>query len=68
MIRYSFEETVNILVEAAIHCEIDPVKGVSENIMLGQLAKVGTGCFDVVLDKKNARRGWKFKLVSSQVP
>uniref|UniRef100_A0A915EQ46 Uncharacterized protein n=1 Tax=Ditylenchus dipsaci TaxID=166011 RepID=A0A915EQ46_9BILA len=25
--RCSFEETVDILVEAAIHCEIDPVKG-----------------------------------------
>lgn len=24
--------------------------GVSENIMLGQLARAGTGCFDLVLD------------------
>ena len=48
--RYSFEETVNILMEAAAHAEVDPVRGVSENIMLGQLANVGTGSFDLFLD------------------
>ena len=48
--RYSFEETVDILMEAAAHAEADPVRGVSENIMLGQLAKVGTGSFDLLLD------------------
>uniref|UniRef100_A0A915EMG4 DNA-directed RNA polymerase n=1 Tax=Ditylenchus dipsaci TaxID=166011 RepID=A0A915EMG4_9BILA len=31
LMRCTFEETVDILVEAAIHCEIDPVKGVLSN-------------------------------------
>lgn len=43
-----FFDLVDILMEAAVHSECDPVKGVSENIMLGQLAKAGTGCFDLV--------------------
>uniref|UniRef100_A0A915EB24 DNA-directed RNA polymerase subunit n=1 Tax=Ditylenchus dipsaci TaxID=166011 RepID=A0A915EB24_9BILA len=34
LMRCSFEETVDILMEAAVHSECDPVKGVSENIML----------------------------------
>uniref|UniRef100_A0A8R1TQ24 DNA-directed RNA polymerase subunit n=1 Tax=Onchocerca volvulus TaxID=6282 RepID=A0A8R1TQ24_ONCVO len=50
LMRCSFEETADILMEAAVHAEQDPVKGVSENIMLGQLARAGTGCFDLVLD------------------
>merc|ERR1719239_652979 len=55
--RCSFEETVDILMEAASHAEIDPMKGVSENIMLGQLAKVGTGCFDLLLDAEKCKYG-----------
>ncbi|VEL38049.1 unnamed protein product [Protopolystoma xenopodis] len=48
--RCSFEETVDILMEAATHAERDPMAGVSENIMLGQMARIGTGCFDLLLD------------------
>ena len=55
--RCSFEETVDILMEAASHAEIDPMKGVSENIMLGQLAKIGTGCFDLLLDAEKCKYG-----------
>ena len=36
--------------EAAAHAETDPLKGVSENILLGQLAKIDTGSFDLLLD------------------
>ena len=57
LMRCSFEETVDILMEAAVHAEVDPVKGVSENIMLGQLAKAGTGCFDLVLDAEKCKLG-----------
>ena len=49
--RASFEETVELLVEAAGAGEVDDCKGVSENIMLGQLAPLGTGNFDVILRK-----------------
>ena len=41
LMRCSFEETVEILMEAAVYAETDRVKGVSENIMLGQLAPLG---------------------------
>lgn len=30
--------------------EKDRMKGVSENIILGQLVPMGTGCFDLMLD------------------
>ncbi|KAI8912631.1 DNA-directed RNA polymerase II largest subunit [Gorgonomyces haynaldii] len=49
--RASFEETVELLVDAAGAAEVDDCRGVSESIMLGQLAPVGTGDFGVVLDE-----------------
>ncbi|ODQ55873.1 Rna polymerase II [Saitoella complicata NRRL Y-17804] len=52
LMRSSFEETVEILNEAAAHGERDDCRGVSENIMLGQLAPMGTGEFDVLLDEE----------------
>ena len=48
----SFEETVEILLRAAIYAERDAMKGVSENIMLGQLCPLGTGCFDLMLNEE----------------
>ncbi len=33
--KASFEETVEILLEAAFHAEIDPLSGVTENIIMG---------------------------------
>lgn len=50
LMRCSFEETVDILMEAAQFSECDHVRGVSENIMLGQLAPVGTGEFELFLN------------------
>uniref|UniRef100_A0A0K0FM33 DNA-directed RNA polymerase subunit n=1 Tax=Strongyloides venezuelensis TaxID=75913 RepID=A0A0K0FM33_STRVS len=61
LMRCSFEETVDILMEASIHAECDPVKGVSENIMLGQLARAGTGCFDLVLDSEKCKHGMEIQ-------
>lgn len=43
--------------EAASHGESDPMKGVSENIMLGQLVPAGTGCFDLLLDAEKCKYG-----------
>lgn len=51
LMRCSFEETVEILLEAAAVGELDDCKGVAENIMLGQLAPLGTGEFDIMLDE-----------------
>jgi len=52
LMRASFEETVEILMDAAAAGELDDCRGVSENIMLGQLAPLGTGEFDALLDEK----------------
>ena len=41
--------------EAAYLGEQDPIKGVSESIMLGDLAKIGTGAFDVILDAEKCK-------------
>jgi len=48
--KCSFEETVEILLEASMHAEVDPLSGVTENIIMGQLAPYGTGAFDVMVD------------------
>jgi len=52
LMRCSFEETVEILLEAAACGELDDCRGVSENVMLGQLAPLGTGEMEIFLDQK----------------
>lgn len=52
LMRCSFEETTEILFEAAMYAETDNLKGVTENIMLGQLAPLGTGYFELFLNEK----------------
>jgi len=51
MMKCSFEETVEILVDAAMFAETDEMKGITENIMLGQLCRFGTGAFDIMIDE-----------------
>jgi len=51
LMRSSFEETVEILVEAAAFAEPDYLRGVSENIIMGNLAPLGTGAFDLILNQ-----------------
>ncbi|EFC41754.1 RNA polymerase II [Naegleria gruberi] len=52
LMRCSFEETVEILIEAATFADTDTLKGVSANVMVGQLAPIGTGCFGLYLDEE----------------
>ena len=52
LMRCSFEQTVEILYEAAVNGELDDCTGVTQNIILGQPAPVGTGMMDVLLDQK----------------
>nr|ANM86208.1 DNA-directed RNA polymerase II subunit RPB1 [Stygiella incarcerata] len=52
LMRCSFEESVEILLESAVFGDRDLLRGVSGNVMLGQLAPIGTGCFDVMIDPK----------------
>lgn len=49
--KASFEETERILLKAAVFGEIDPVTGVSANIMAGQTIRGGTAFSDVLLDE-----------------
>jgi DNA-directed RNA polymerase II subunit RPB1 len=50
LMRCSFEETVDVLMDAAMFSERDNIRGVAESITVGKLSKVGTGCFDIFVD------------------
>lgn len=56
LLRASFEETVDMLMDAAVYAEEEVLKGVTENIMMGQLARVGTGEVDLLLDEEKVVR------------
>lgn len=56
LLRCSFEETVDMLMDAAVYAEEEVLKGVTENIMMGQLARVGTGEVDLMLDEQKVVR------------
>jgi DNA-directed RNA polymerase II subunit RPB1 len=49
--KASFEETEKILKKAAFFGEVDPVTGVSANIMMGQTIRGGTAFSQVLLDE-----------------
>ncbi len=48
LVRASFEETKKHLVAASVRGEKDHLKGAIENIILNQLAPIGTGAFDLI--------------------
>ena len=48
--KASFEETPEMFLRAARHAELDPITGVSANIMCGQQGNFGTSAFQVMLD------------------
>lgn len=47
--RAAFEMTVNNLLDAAVRGEVDELKGITENIIVGQPIKLGTGDVELVL-------------------
>ena len=49
--KASFEETERILLKAAVFGEMDPITGVSANIMTGQPIRGGTAFSDILLDE-----------------
>lgn len=49
--KASFEESVNMFVKAAVFAETDKMKGVSANILAGQLCNCGTNNFQVLIDE-----------------
>jgi DNA-directed RNA polymerase beta' subunit len=46
-----FEETEKVLLRAALYGEMDPVTGVSANIMTGQPIRAGTAFTQILLDE-----------------
>tara|TARA_B100000963_G_scaffold362043_1_gene402516 strand:- start:5630 stop:10126 length:4497 start_codon:yes stop_codon:yes gene_type:complete len=49
-----FEETPEMFLRAARHAELDPMTGVSSNVMVGQEGYYGTGCVEVLLNMTKA--------------
>jgi DNA-directed RNA polymerase II subunit RPB1 len=64
MMRCSFEETVDILLDAAVYAESDYLRGVTENIMLGQLAPIGTGDCALYLNEQMLQHALDVQLPS----
>ena len=50
--KCSFERTPDLLRDAALFGEVDRLKGVSANIMVGQIPECGTGSIKVYLDEE----------------
>ena len=48
--KASFEETPEMFLKAARHAELDQMRGVSSNVMCGQLGFFGTSSFQVLAD------------------
>uniref|UniRef100_A0A453DLI8 DNA-directed RNA polymerase n=1 Tax=Aegilops tauschii subsp. strangulata TaxID=200361 RepID=A0A453DLI8_AEGTS len=64
LMRCSFEETVDILLDAAVYAESDYLRGVTENIMLGQLAPIGTGGCGLYLNDQMLKQAIELQLPS----
>ncbi|MEF8885789.1 MAG: DNA-directed RNA polymerase subunit A'', partial [Haloarculaceae archaeon] len=52
--RAAFEVTVNHLLDAAIHGEVDELNGVTENVIVGKPIKLGTGDVDLRMSARDA--------------
>ena len=51
--RAAFEVTVNHLLDAAIHGEVDELDGVTENVIVGKPIKLGTGDVDLRMSSRS---------------
>ncbi|KAF1745139.1 hypothetical protein MXB_4093 [Myxobolus squamalis] len=56
LMRSSFEEAVDVILDAAFHSEVDNLRGVSENIIVGQVPPVGTCSFSLYLDAERSKQ------------
>jgi len=54
--RAAFEITVPNLIEAALRGESDPLKGVTENVIVGQSIPIGTGLVDLYMTTANREK------------
>ena len=51
--KSSFEESVDMLINASIFSEYDNTSGVSPQVMLGKVPNCGSGNFDIVIDEEH---------------
>jgi DNA-directed RNA polymerase beta' subunit len=54
--RAAFEITVPNIIEAALRGESDPLKGVTENVIVGQSIPIGTGLVDLYMTTGNREK------------
>lgn len=47
----SFQETTKVLCEAAVRCKTDHLKGLKENVIVGNKPPMGTGIYDLIGSK-----------------
>jgi DNA-directed RNA polymerase II subunit RPB1 len=50
--KSSFEESVDMLINASIFSEYDNTSGISPQVMLGKVPNCGSGNFDIILDEE----------------
>ena len=55
--KSSFEDTTDQFIKASIFGEKDKLKGVSSNIMMGQIIRSGTGFTELLLDEDKLIQG-----------
>lgn len=53
LLRCSFEETSEVLTDAGIYGESDHMRGISQSIMTGRTAYIGTGCCEALRSKND---------------
>jgi len=53
--KATFEVHTEVLLDASRHADFDHMRGVSANVMMGQMGVFGTGCFQLVLDMEKMR-------------
>ena len=54
--KASFEQTEDIMLRAALFGELDPITGVSANIMTGQPIRGGTSFSSILLDEESLKK------------
>jgi len=54
--RAAFEVTVKHLLEASTRGEIDHLKGITENVIIGQTILLGTGAIDLMMSREGKKK------------
>ena len=54
--KATFEVHTEVLLDAARHADLDHMRGVSANVMMGQMGVFGTGSFQLVLDMEAMKK------------